>query len=160
MVANGIKLLSYEYQRLLPHIKSINYLYAVYLEQELKKANALEPLYYTQESVRETSRANIMAVFNGKIITPSEKILGGITRNKIIHRLGVDVEERNISLDEMKSADEVFICGTTKRALGVVQIDDKVIGNGKPGNITMMIREKLFEMEERLIAQKEESSIM
>ena len=151
MVSSGIKLLSYEYQRILPHIKSINYLYAVYLSEELKKAGAMEPLYYTPESVRETARANIMAVINGRIVTPSEKILAGITRNKIVHQLDLDVEERNITIDELKNADEVFICGTTKRALGVVQIDDKVIGDGKPGKVTMMIRSRLLAMEEKIM---------
>lgn len=142
----GVKLLSYEYQRLLPHVKSINYLYAVYLSEELKKAGALEPLYYTPESVRETSRANIMAVKDGVIITPHEKILEGITRKTIIDKLDFPVELRNISLQELKESDEVFLCGTTKVALGVTQIDGEKIGNGKVGSITQEVRKKLISL--------------
>ncbi len=142
----GVKLLSYEHQRLLPHIKSINYLYAVYLSDELKKADALEPLYYTSESVRETSRANIMAVKNGVIITPHEKILEGITRRTIIDKVDFPVELRNISLHELKSSDEVFLCGTTKVALGVTHIDGDAINDGKVGPVTKEIREKLLQL--------------
>ncbi|NNF33469.1 MAG: branched-chain amino acid aminotransferase [Saprospiraceae bacterium] len=142
----GVKLLSYEFQRLLPHVKSINYLYAVYLSEELKKAEALEPLYYTLESVRETSRANIMAVKDGVIITPHEKILEGITRKTIIEQLDFPMELRNITLQELKKSDEVFLCGTTKVALGVTHIDGEKIGDGKVGEITQEIREKLISL--------------
>lgn len=142
----GVKLLSYEYQRLLPHVKSINYLYAVYLSEELTKAGALEPLYYTTKSVRETSRANIFAVKNGTLITPHEKILEGITRKTIIEKLDFPMELRNITLQELKEADEVFLCGTTKVALGVTHIDGDKIGDGTVGAITQEIRKKLISL--------------
>ena len=140
----GVKLLSYEHQRLLPHIKSINYLYAVYLSEELKNSDALEPLYFTSESVRETSRANIMAVKKGVIITPADKILEGITRRTIIEKLDYVIEERNITLNELKSADEVFLCGTTKVALGVTHIDGNAVAEGKVGPVTKEVRRKLL----------------
>lgn len=146
-VDQGVKLLSFEYQRLLPEIKSINYLYAVYLSQQLEEAGAIEPLYYTKESVRETARANIMAVIDGKIITPHEKLLEGITRRTIIDHAPYPIELRNLTMEELVHADEVFLCGTTKRALAVTKIDDHVIGNGKPGSLTMDIREMLIRME-------------
>ena len=152
-VRDGVRILSYEYQRLLPEIKSINYLYAVYLSDQLEAAQAIEPLYYTTDSVRETARANVMAVINGKIITPHEKILKGITRQTILDEINIPCECRNITLEEMKSADEVFLCGTTKRALGVVKIDDHVIGGGKPGPITMEVRKQLLDIEAELITQ-------
>ncbi len=152
-VMQGVRVLSYEYQRLLPEIKSINYLYAVYLSDKLDAAHAIEPLYYTSSSVRETARANIMAVINGRIVTPDEKILRGITRQTIIDEINIPCECRNITLDEMKSADEVFLCGTTKRALGVVKIDETVIGDGTPGPITMDVRKQLLDIEAELILQ-------
>jgi branched-subunit amino acid aminotransferase/4-amino-4-deoxychorismate lyase len=150
IVDAGIKLLSFEYQRLLPHIKSTNYLYNVYLSDQLKAAGAMEPLYYTEQSVRETARANIFAVINGKLITSGEKILSGINREKTLG-LGYLVELRDITLEEMKNADEVFLTGTTKRAIGVTQIDDAIIGDGKPGKFTMEIRNKLLELEKGML---------
>lgn len=150
VVDTGVKLLSFEYQRLLPHIKSTNYLYNVYLADQLKEAGAIEPLYYTAESVRETARANIFAIIDGKLITSGEKVLSGINREKTLG-LGYPVELRNITLEEMKSADEVFLTGTTKRAIGVTQIDDAIIGDGKPGSITMEIREKLLALEKAMV---------
>lgn len=150
MVEKGVKLLSFEYQRLLPHIKSTNYLYNVYLADQLKEAGAIEPLYYTAESVRETARANIFAVINGTLVTSGEKILSGINREKTLD-LGYPVQLRNITLEEMKNADEVFLTGTTKRAIGVTQIDDAIIGDGKPGAMTMEIRQKLLDMEKAIL---------
>ena len=147
LVEQGVKLLSFEHQRLLPHIKSINYLYAIYLSDQLSKSGAIEPLYYTKESVRETSRANVFAVIDGRLVTSNEKILEGITRKTIIEKLSYPTELRNISLEELKSADEVFLCGTTKVALGVTNIDGKSIGNGKVGPITNAIREQLLHLE-------------
>jgi branched-subunit amino acid aminotransferase/4-amino-4-deoxychorismate lyase len=150
VVEAGVKLLSFEYQRLLPHIKSTNYLYNVYLSDQLKAAGAVEPLYYTSESVRETARANVFVVIDGKLVTSGEKILSGINREKTLE-LGYPVELRNITLAEMKNADEVFLTGTTKRALGVTRIDDAIIGDGKPGSITMEIRQKLLDLEKSLL---------
>jgi branched-subunit amino acid aminotransferase/4-amino-4-deoxychorismate lyase len=134
----------------LPHIKSTNYLYNVYLSPQLKAAGAIEPLYYTSESVRETARANIFAVINGVLVTSGEKVLSGINREKTL-QLGYPVELRNITLEEMKNADEVFLTGTTKRAIGVTRIDDAIIGDGKPGTITMDIRKKLLAKEASLL---------
>ncbi len=50
-------------------------------------------------------------------------------------------------MEELVQSDEVFLCGTTKRALAVTKVDDHIIGNGKPGSITMEIREMLIRME-------------
>jgi len=148
MIENGVKLLSFEHQRLLPHIKSINYLYAIYLSDQLEAAGAIEPLYYTSESVRETSRANVMAVIDGKLVTCRDKILEGITRKTILEKLDFPFELRNITLDELKSADEVFLCGTTKVALGVTHIDGQPVGDGKVGSTTMEVRNQLISLEE------------
>ena len=64
----------------------------------------------------------------------------GITRSFVIEEvapsLGYSVEERTISLDEIKQADEVFLTGTAAEVIGVNKIDAEVIGNGKVGDIT------------------------
>ena len=50
-------------------------------------------------------------------------------------------------MEELSSADEVFLCGTTKVALGVTHIDGQAIGNGQVGPITLLVREKLLGLE-------------
>ena len=64
----------------------------------------------------------------------------------IIEKLDFPMELRNITLQELKEADEVFLCGTTKVALGVTHIDGEKIGSGKVGSITQEIRKQLISL--------------
>ncbi len=95
--------------------------------------------------VVEGSAENLFIVKNGKIMTPpsSADILVGITRDTIIQILkkefNLKVQEKNISLEELENADEIFVCGTGSEIAGVVQIEDKIIGEGKTGEWTEKI---------------------
>ncbi|WP_029520153.1 branched-chain amino acid transaminase [Persephonella sp. IF05-L8] len=100
--------------------------------------------------VSEGSAENIFIVRNGKLITPpvSDDILEGITRNAIItiaKDLGYEVEERHIARTELYVADEVFFCGTGAQVSPVVEIDNRKIGDGKPGKITKEIQNVYFD---------------
>ena len=72
---------------------------------------------------------------NDKIITPGNGILKGINRKHVLNvaRDHFEVEERDLLIEELKYAKEAFITGTTKKVMPVRQVDDIVIGNGKPG---------------------------
>lgn len=95
--------------------------------------------------VVEGSAENLFIVKNGRIFTPpsTADILVGITRDTIMQILkkefDLEVEERKISLEELKNADEIFVCGTGSEIAGVVQVEDQVIGNGKTGEWTEKI---------------------
>ncbi len=100
--------------------------------------------------VSEGSAENIFIVRNGKLITPpvSDDILEGITRNAIItiaKDLGYQVEERHIARTELYVADEVFFCGTGAQVSPVVEIDNRKVGDGKPGKITKEIQNVYFD---------------
>lgn len=100
--------------------------------------------------VSEGSAENIFIVRNGKLITPpvSDDILEGITRNALItiaKDLGYEVEERHIARTELYVADEVFFCGTGAQVSPVVEIDNRKIGDGKPGKITKEIQNVYFD---------------
>ncbi len=100
--------------------------------------------------VSEGSAENIFIIRNGKLITPpvSDDILEGITRNAIItiaKDLGYQVEERHIARTELYVADEVFFCGTGAQVSPVVEIDNRKIGDGKPGKITKEIQKVYFD---------------
>ena len=151
---NGGKLLSHEYVRDMPKIKTTNYIMAVYLNEKITSHQAIEPLYYTKASVSECSRSNIFGVFNEKLVTPRDNILEGITRNQIItlaKNAGLEVETRDMPLGELLRADEVFITGTIKRVLPIRQIDDHLIGDGQPGPVTRMLQSKHLNLEEAII---------
>ena len=100
--------------------------------------------------VSEGSAENIFIIRNGKLITPpvSDDILEGITRNAIItiaKDLGYEVIERHIARTELYVADEVFFCGTGAQVSPVVEIDNRKIGDGKPGKITKEIQKVYFD---------------
>ena len=136
--SDGIKLLLLDYVRYLPEVKTTFYLPALSLLPELKRIGALETLYHHKGIVYETTRANFFIIKNGVLITPSEGILKGITRKHVLKvaRLQMKVEERIVKLDEIFDSDEIFITGTSKHILPVVNIDGKIIANGRPGTIT------------------------
>ncbi len=149
LLENGASLITFPYKRTFPEIKSTNYLVAVYVDQLVKSQNALEPLYFGEESVYETCRANIFGVKNGCIVTPNRNILCGITRKKVL-RIAKDLypcEQRDLPLTELLGADEVFITGTMKRVLPIVRIDNMIIGNGKPGPVSTDLYHKFIQME-------------
>ena len=57
------------------------------------------------------------------------------------------VEERDITIDELTNASEVFLSATTKRIIPIVKIDGRIVGNGKPGSITSTLYQKFVELE-------------
>lgn len=132
----GIMLISKEYQRFLPEAKSTNYLPLVYWQHEIDLAGAADVLYYNAGIVSETSRGNVFLVKNGKVFTPARNMLKGITRSIILDLLqekGEPCIERDIAFDELFTADEVFLSGTTKKVLPVTCIDHRIIHKGQIG---------------------------
>ena len=144
----GLNLLSHQYQRQLASVKTIDYLQAIRLQPLLKLKQADDLLYHHHGEVRECPRANIFMVKDGKVFTPVTDILRGITRGKVLSMQldGVDIKERDFTLDDLANADEAFITSSTKNILPVLSLDGKPIGDGKPGKITAALNEKLLEM--------------
>lgn len=124
----GVQLISYPFQRQLPHVKTIDYLMAIWL-QPFKTGNGADDiLYHNNGFVTECPRSNVFVVTkDNRIVTPSENVLKGITRKKLIELARKDfiVEERPLHLDEIKAAREAFITSTTKQILPVAAIDKK-----------------------------------
>jgi branched-subunit amino acid aminotransferase/4-amino-4-deoxychorismate lyase len=136
---NGVTLITKEYQRFLPEAKSTNYLPLVYLQHEISQAGAVDVLYYSDNYIRETARGNVFMVKSGKIFTPGEKMLKGITRSVVIDILQehkIPFAETNIRLHELLEADEVFLASTTKKILPVNQINEKRISDRKVGPVS------------------------
>ena len=149
----GYAIIPHEYQRELPHVKSINYMMAVWLQPMLKEKKADDFLYYTEESVTEFPRANVFIVTRDqKLVTPAHNILKGITRKQVL-LLAADmiaVEERNIPVDEFSTASEIFLTATTKKIIPVLKLKNKIISEGKPGIITRKLHGKFLELENSL----------
>lgn len=134
---NGVNLISLEYQRPDPEIKTLNYYFSIRQHRKIKEFEALDVLFYTDQ-IRETGRSNFFGIKNGIIHTPKDKILKGITRKHVLElsKQGFSFQERDIFKDELFTFEEVFITGTTKFIVPVVKIDGKQIGKGIPGELT------------------------
>ena len=122
-------------------IKSLNLLGNVLAREEARKAGVFEAILVKDGLVTEGSLSNVMAVRSGTIVTAPEgpRILSGVTRTVVLElarKEEIPVEEQFLSLDALYGADEVFLTGTTLEVLGVVRIDGKTIGSGRPGPIT------------------------
>lgn len=146
-------LMSHPFQRQLPEVKTTDYLMAIYLQPKLKAYGGQDILYTNEGMTRECPRSNIfMITADGTIVTPKDNILKGITRKNILATAkasGIQVEERPISLDEIKTAKGAFIASSTKRIIPVSKIDESVIDTDSP------ILEKVF----NLLVEKEQAYI-
>jgi branched-chain amino acid aminotransferase len=131
----GVTLMIHEFMRYIPEAKSTNYVEAVKMQKEKQKQKAYEILYVSGGNVLECSTSNIFMIKDDTLITPVKNILNGITRRAVLKIAKKDfkVEERDVKLEELLSADEVFITGTNKEVLPIVKIGKNVIGNGKVG---------------------------
>jgi D-alanine transaminase/branched-chain amino acid aminotransferase len=131
----GIKLVTYEHQRQLPKVKSIDYLMPVWLQPFIKGKDADDVLYHRNGMASECPRSNFFIVTtDDTIVTASKNILKGVTRNKLIEiaKRSFKVEERDLTIEEIKCAKEAFITSTTKTILPVKQIDAYFFGKQNP----------------------------
>ncbi len=143
----GLKLITYEHQRQLPFIKTIDYLKAIYLQPTIKAAGADDVVYFFNGMVTECPRANFFIVTDqGEVLTPKENILQGVTRKKILELRGYTIKETDITIAMIASAKEAFISSSTKNILPVISIDGHTIGDGKPGSITRNLYQQLIHL--------------
>ena len=127
------------------NIKSLNLLPNVLARQAAEETGAFEAIFVGADgTVREGSSSNIFAVSDGTVVTPplSHRLLAGVSRAYLLEIAaagGIPTAEKQIAFDELLTADEVFITGTTIEVLGVREIDGKTIGSGRPGPITRQL---------------------
>jgi branched-chain amino acid aminotransferase len=133
---NGVKVITFFQQRVLPDAKATNYIPAVLALKEAKAQGAVEALYTTRDNmVLEGTTSNLFALIDDTLVTPENGVLKGITRKTVIE-LGkklFPVSEQDLSLDTLLSASELFITGTNKGIVPVIQVNDHIIGTGTPG---------------------------
>lgn len=127
--SKGIKIITQCYQRPFPHAKSTQYLPAIMGVRQAQKQGAIDVLFYNEKgNFLETGTANFFAVKKGKIITPKDGILEGITRQVILELF--PVEERAIHIDEISTFEGAFLTSSNKEVMPIVWIDDLLINKG------------------------------
>ena len=153
---NGLKIITAATRRinpaaLPPMVKSLNYLNNIMAKAEANQAGCLEAVMLNDDGlVAECTGDNIFIRKKDKWFTPPffAGALRGITREavfEIFEAKGIEVLERNMTRYELWTADEMFLTGTAAEVISVVEIDQRVIGDGKPGAATFEIREAFQE---------------
>ena len=134
-----------------PQIKSLNYLNNLLAKMEALDKGASEAIMYNHEGyVAEATGDNVFIIKSGVVYTPPIQAgsLEGITRD-IVMRLAraenIEVIEKNLVQFDLYVCDEFFLTGTAAEVIGIVEIDGRIIGDGKPGPITRLLGKKFYE---------------
>lgn len=144
----GVKIITFFSERSIPGAKSIDYVAATIALKQARDQGAIEAVYVDHTGhVLEGTTSNIFALINGTLITPGTRILSGITRKAVLDLAAkiLPVDIRDLNLGELTSANEVFITGTNKMIVPVVQVDRSSIGSGRPGQTTQTLMQALSE---------------
>ncbi len=134
-----------------PQVKSLNYLNNIFAKIEAVDSGVSEVIMYNHEGyVAEASGDNIFIVRDGVLMTPPVQAgsLEGITRGVVIRLArneNVPVAQQNLTRYDLYVCDEFFLTGTAAEVIGVVEIDGRTVGGGKPGPVTTLLRKKFFE---------------
>lgn len=128
------------------YIKSLNLLPNVLAKQTAQEQNCYEAILHKDSLVTEGSSANVFLVQGGKIYTfpATKRILHGCVRmrvKKFATDLNLPLIEEGFYVDNMFSADEIFISSTSSEIMPVTSVDGKIIGDGKPGKITRQLQQ-------------------
>ena len=125
-----------------PGIKTGNYLNNILAVVEANRLGAHDAVMLNGKGdLAESTTSNLFFAHNGTLFTPALGcgILAGITRSMVMQLAqenGISVEEGSLPVEALTSADEVFITGTIKRIMPVTRIDNKLVGEGRPGPLT------------------------
>ncbi len=127
-------------------VKSLNLLPNAMAVTEARRRGAGEAIFVKKGQLVEGSLSAIFVVKRGRLRVPrlGRHILPSLTRQLVTQtakKMKITVEEREVSVKQLMAADEVFLASTTAEGVPVVKIDGKRIGRGKPGPITLALRE-------------------
>jgi len=147
VIENGIKVVTLDDIRWLRcDVKAITLLPNVMMKLAAKSQGADDAILITREgTISEGTASNAFIVKDGHLITPpnSNKILPGITRlvlESIAKEHKIPMIEKSITLDELNSADEIWLSSSTKEALPVTELNGQPVGEGKPGPLWHKMR--------------------
>lgn len=122
------------------HIKAITLLPAVLMRQEAQARGAVEAILIRDGLATEGAASNLFVVLDGTLVTPPKgpTLLPGITRDLVLE-LAEDSEvsrrEAEITMGDLRRADEVWLTSSTREIMPVTRLDDEAVGDGRPGPV-------------------------
>ncbi|MFD1362098.1 D-amino-acid transaminase [Lentibacillus salinarum] len=140
-------------------IKTLNLLPNVMAKQKAVENNAVEAILHRGDIVTEASASNVFMIKDGELYThpANNYILNGITRRKIIQlcdELNLKVNEQTYTVNDLLNADEVFISATKLDIIPILKVDDHVIADGKPGEITNQVLQAFRSLYQKSVKNK------
>lgn len=132
------------------YIKATTLLPNVLAKTRAVRRGHFDAVFVSREGeVRESTSSNVFVVRSGRIAIPprNDSVLHGITQSFIMEcarAIGIPLEERVVRLDDLRSADEVFLSSTIVEVLPVTRIDDKPVADGAVGEVTRRIYEEFL----------------
>jgi branched-chain amino acid aminotransferase len=149
-IKKGVKIITHEFVRDFASAKTINYSTGIWLINKVKESQAVDVLYHKHGIASEFPRCNFFIIRNDDtVVTPAHHVLRGIIRKNILRLASrkYKVEEGVVTLDDIAAAKEAFLTSTTKRIVPIVKVNETVIGDGKPGAISLALLEDLIALE-------------
>lgn len=132
--------------------KSVNLLANALAKKKAQRAGAQEALFLDGGVVREGASSSFFAVRSGRLVTHplDEHVLPGVVRDRVIGlalAAKIRVDERPLREAELFDMDEAFITSTTQGVMPVTEVDGRIIGNSRRGEITGELQ-RMFDEEE------------
>lgn len=155
--SNGVKIITVSPERYIPNAKSINYIPAAIALKQASRQDAVEAVYVDRDGfVLEGTTTNLFIFIDNKLVTPGTGILSGITRQVTLMITDglYDTEIRDIKMEQLLHASEVFLTASNKEIVPVIQVNDTSIGDGRPGERTRHIMKKFAEYTDRFVATR------
>ena len=146
-IENGVHAITaIDYRWLKCDVKSTSLLGNVLLRQAAADAGAIEVVMFRDGFLTEGSSSNVFVVKNGTILaTPKDNlVLPGITYDVVVELAranAMPLEVRQISEAEVLAADEIWVTSSTKEVLAVSTLNERAVGNGKPGAVFRRMHE-------------------
>lgn len=129
--------------------KSVAYLGSIAGRSAAARAGADDGFFVEADGqASEATAGNLMVVLGRRLRTPppTSGCLPGVTRATVLalaRRCGLDVREETIAASSLAGADEILVTGSVAGILSVVRLDGRAIGSGRPGPVSLRLREAL-----------------
>ena len=132
-------------------IKSTNLLASVMMNMQFKTEAIYEAIMIYGDYVTEGTSSNVFVVRDECLATPplSPKVLAGITRKVVIEiarKLQVVCEEKELTREDLLTADEIWLTSSTRNIVAVTRVDEKQVGKGTPGKLWHKFSEAIMQL--------------